>query len=167
MKNSLTSAPHSGAFRHPYPIKRYHKKISLIIADDCDDDQNLIQDVLKTIDQDIEHASVFNGQQLVDLLMNTGVYASSYQYHPNAIILDLNMPVMSGLEALRLIRKLARNNHIPVFILHSTGREDELKQCSSLGVQGIYTKPANFKALKLILETIYQFCGGKEKNLLH
>jgi CheY-like chemotaxis protein len=164
MKNSVTSAPASAILRHAYPLKRSQNKISLIIADDCAADQNLIQKALKTIDQDIEHTAVFNGQQLIDLLTNTGVYASSYQYHPNAIILDLNMPLMNGLEALRMIRSLRENSNIPVFILHTTRQDDQLNQCSSLGVQGIYTKPTTFNALISILESIFYSCGGIQKK---
>jgi two-component system response regulator len=138
------------------------KKLSIIIADDNADDQLLVQNAFRLIDPTIEHSSVFNGLQLIDLLSNTGVYATSYNYCPNAIILDLNMPVMDGLAALKTVRKLEFFKKIPVYILHTLRKDDYLNQCSELGVQGIYTKPSSFKALQIIAENIYHACGGEK-----
>jgi two-component system response regulator len=155
------------AFHHTPLFQNFHapaetqlKKVSIILADDNPDDQYLMQEAIKAVNPDIEHTAVFNGAQLVDLLMNKGVYASSYQFTPDAIILDLNMPVMDGLQALRIVRDLEKFKTIPVYILYTSRHDDYLNKCSALGVQGIYLKPEEFGALRLIMQHVYHSCGG-------
>jgi two-component system response regulator len=164
MKHTATSFSASGPFNHTYLVKRPENKISIVVADDNADDQLLIQDAFKNIDQNIEYAAVYNGQQLVDLISSKGVYASSYKFSPDAIILDLSMPVMDGLTALKIIRQIKEFNTISIYILHTARYDDYLNQCSSLGVKGIFTKPSAFIDLKTIIENIYYSCGGSRKK---
>ncbi len=164
MGHTVSNTVSSGSFDHTYALKRSPNKVSIVVADDNADDQHLILEALKIIDQDIEYTAVFNGQQLLDLIRNKGVYASSYKYTPTAIILDLSMPVMDGLTALKIIRRFKEYNNISVFILHTARCDSYLNQCSALGVKGIFTKPSAFIDLKAIVENIYFSSGGMRKR---
>jgi two-component system response regulator len=135
-------------------------KFSFIIADDDPEDQTMIQDAIKSIDIDIEYTSVFNGQQLLDLLLKRGIYKNNKEAHADAVILDLNMPVLDGLSALREIRRNAQFRELPVFILYTLRRDNHIAQCRSLGVAGLYVKPGTAEELKKILTEIYTICGG-------
>jgi two-component system response regulator len=136
-------------------------KLSFIIADDDTEDQILIQEAIKSIDITIEYTSVFNGSQLLDLLLKRGAYKDNLQCRPDAIILDLNMPVLDGLSALRQIRGHKELREIPVFILYTLRKDDYSTQCRALGVSGMYVKPNTADELKTILKEIYAICGGK------
>jgi len=136
-------------------------KLSFIVADDDTEDQALIHEALRSIDICTEHTSVFNGRQLLDFLRKTGIYKDNKQSHPDAIILDLNMPVMSGLEALKEIKNDPNLREIPVFILYTLTRNDYSIQCRSLGIAGLYLKPSTSQELKNILKEVYLICGGK------
>jgi two-component system, response regulator len=135
-------------------------KFSFIIADDDPEDQLLIQEAIKSIDIDIEYTSVFNGQQLLDLLLKRGAYKDNLQAQADAVILDLNMPVMDGLSALREIKRNPQLRELPVFILYSLRKDNDAAQCRSLGVAGLYVKPGTAEELKEILREIYTICGG-------
>jgi two-component system, response regulator len=136
-------------------------KFSFIIADDDPEDQILIQEAIKSIDIDIEYTSVFNGQQLLDLLFKRGAYKNNKQSHPDAVILDLNMPVMDGLTALREIKSSSDLKELPVFILYTLRKDDYSTKCRALGVSGLYVKPSTAEELRNILKEIYTICGGK------
>jgi two-component system, response regulator len=136
-------------------------KFSFIIADDDSEDQILIQEAIKSIDIDIEYTSVFNGQQLLDLLLKRGVYKDNEQAQPDAVILDLNMPVMDGLSALREIRCNSNLRELPVFVLYTLRKDDYSTLCRALGVAGLYVKPNTAEELRSILREIYTICGGK------
>ncbi len=135
-------------------------KFSFIIADDDPEDQILIQEAIKSIDINIEYASVFNGQQLLDLLLKRGVYKDNKEAKPDAVILDLNMPVMDGLSALNEIKHNPNLNELPVFVLYTLRKEDYTAKCRALGVSGMYIKPNTAEELKRILREIYMICGG-------
>ncbi len=64
------------------------------------------------------------------------------------ILLDINMPVVSGLEFLRIIRKSPAFERIVVIIISTEGREADLKKGLELGAQAYLTKP--FKPSDLI-----------------
>lgn len=136
-------------------------KFSFVIADDDADDQVLIQEAIKAIDITIEYTAVFNGSQLLDLLLKKGAYKNNTQSHPDAVILDLNMPVLDGVGALRQIRAHAQLRELPVFILYTLRKDDYSMQCRSLGVAGMYVKPNNSEGLRNILKEMYMICGGR------
>lgn len=70
---------------------------------------------------------------------------------PDVIFLDLNMPVMSGLELLTEIKKQETLKEIPVIIFSTSQLEDIIWEAKQLGAHDYISKPNNFNALKLIL----------------
>src|SRR4051812_4423444 len=115
-------------------------KFSFIIADDDMDDQMIIQETVRSINLNIECKSAFNGHQLLDLLLRKGSDKRS-KFQTDAVILDLCMPVLDGLEALKQIRSHDLLKELPVFILYSLNKDDYSTECRALGVSGMYVKP--------------------------
>lgn len=60
---------------------------------------------------------------------------------PAVIIMDLNMPKLNGYEALELIKKDPRTNHIPVVIVTAIGSMDEKIVALEKGADGLWCKP--------------------------
>ena len=89
-----------------------NKKIKILIADDHNLFREMLYDMLSD-EEDIEViAQAHNGEEAVSCCM---------QSTPNVVVLDINMPVMDGLEAIREIHKI--NKEIKVVIL--TANEDD------------------------------------------
>ena len=63
--------------------------------------------------------------------------------HPQiaAVILDLMLPGMSGIEILAVIRGDDRWRDLPCLILTAAGQDEQLRAAESLGVAGVMTKP--------------------------
>ena len=57
------------------------------------------------------------------------------------ILLDWNMPNMSGIEFVRELRSLDIQNRIPVVIVTTEGREDKISEAKKSGADGYLTKP--------------------------
>lgn len=73
------------------------------------------------------------------------------EINPDVIFLDLNMPVMSGLDFLTEIKKNDFVKNIPV-IIFSTSQFDEIKrQAHNHGAHDFISKPSDFNELKRIL----------------
>jgi DNA-binding response OmpR family regulator len=66
---------------------------------------------------------------------------------PDLILLDCNMPVMSGLDMLELLRKNKKLKKIPVMMLTAVSETYDIDTASILGVAGYVTKPFNFTEL--------------------
>ena len=83
-----------------------------------------------------------HGKQALELLPNQKI---------DAVILDINMPVMGGIEFLQELKKLPAYSKLPVVVLTTQG-EDALKdQAMSLGAKAFMVKPFQKEAL---LETL-------------
>jgi two-component system chemotaxis response regulator CheY len=75
----------------------------------------------------------YNGREALSLLAS----------HPDVdlIVLDINMPVMSGLEFLTHCRRESVFQHIPVIIVSTEGKEDDTLRALQSGARGYITKP--------------------------
>jgi len=61
-------------------------------------------------------------------------------FHPDLVLLDMQMPEVDGLTALREIRSNEWGKHIPVIILTNLGEEESPKELKSLGINGYIVK---------------------------
>ena len=109
----------------------------ILIAEDSSAIQNLVRNVLKFQKYDIEIAK--NGQNVLDLLVE-----NTY----NAIILDLNMPVMNGIECATKIRALENEKAtIPIIALTGNAQNFTREEFLQMGFNEYLPKPINFDDL--------------------
>jgi CheY-like chemotaxis protein/DNA-binding XRE family transcriptional regulator len=77
----------------------------------------------------------------LDLLMGRGRYARKKPVKPHLILLDLNLPGMSGLDFLRQIKADRRTRDIPVVVLTITQSDIMIIECGRLGAENYIVKP--------------------------
>ena len=70
------------------------------------------------------------------------------------LLLDINMPVMNGVQFLETVRAEDRYTGIPVIIVSTAGREADTRKGLSLGAKGYITKPFSPNTLHTMIETI-------------
>jgi CheY-like chemotaxis protein len=86
-----------------------------------------------------------DGEELMDYLLRQGKYAGRpATTRPMVILLDLNMPRKSGLEALAEIKAHPRLRRIPVVVLTTSAEEQDVVRCYDLGANSFITKPVDF-----------------------
>lgn len=66
-------------------------------------------------------------------------------WHPDILVLDIIMPVMTGYSALKEIRETLKNGNATIVISTSIDDIDEVKRCERLGIQGYIVKPFDYK----------------------
>ncbi|RON19566.1 ATP-binding protein [Pseudomonas frederiksbergensis] len=71
---------------------------------------------------------------------------------PDIIFMDINMPVMDGLEAIRKIRKLPLGDICYIVAFTASAFSSEIERFRAAGANDILTKPANFQALSRVLQ---------------
>ena len=76
------------------------------------------------------------------------------------IILDINMPVISGLEFLRLVKGEPRFSAIPVIVASTDGKEHETRRGLALGAVGYVVKPFDPDDLHTMIKRVLQSSGG-------
>jgi CheY-like chemotaxis protein len=61
------------------------------------------------------------------------------------VLLDLNLPDMSGVEILRRLKEMPQTERIPVVVLTTTDDKTEVQRCYDLGCNVYVTKPVNYE----------------------
>jgi two-component system phosphate regulon response regulator PhoB len=69
------------------------------------------------------------------------------QRTPDLVILDLNLPVLGGLDVCRILRSRADVRHLPIIVLTARGGEDDRVAGLDLGADDYVTKPFSLREL--------------------
>jgi CheY-like chemotaxis protein len=87
-----------------------------------------------------------DGEEALDFIFGTGSYARRRGARQlQIILLDLNLPKVSGLEVLRRIKADKRTAHIPVVVLTASARDRDITECRRLGAKNYIVKPVAFE----------------------
>ncbi len=110
----------------------------MLIAEDSSVIQNLTRKILQLQNYHIESAK--NGEQVLQKLEN--------EYF-DVILMDINMPVMDGIECAREIRALAdeKKANIPIIAITGNARNYTLEDFKNVGINEYVPKPLNFDNL--------------------
>ena len=73
---------------------------------------------------------------------------------PDAIILDMMMPVSSGMDLLKFVREHADFSTIPVVVVSAQGLPTEIERAEKAGASAYLTKPVSFLDIKEALEKV-------------
>jgi CheY-like chemotaxis protein len=105
---------------------------------------------------------VTDGEQALSFLNHTGRFEDpSRAPRPALILLDLNLPVMGGIEFLRVLKCDPRLRSIPVIVLSSSNQDSDVAVAYDLSVAGYFTKPPHPRKLTdtiAIIESYWSQC---------
>jgi CheY-like chemotaxis protein len=117
----------------------------ILLAEDNPNDVELTLTALHTLNLANEINVVNNGAEVLDFLNRRGQFAQRGSTLPAVILLDLKMPRVDGLEALRQIRANPETRTIPIVILTSSREESDLVRGYELGANSYVVKPVDFE----------------------
>jgi len=100
---------------------------------------------------------VRDGEEALDYLYRRGEFASRENGNPTAMLLDLKLPKVSGLEVLKTIRADEGLKLIPVIVLTSSRHESDMMESYRLGVNAYVVKPVNFDDFMDAVKTLGLF----------
>ena len=118
--------------------------ITIILAEDDDGHASLVE-------RNLERAGLLNGflrvrdgQELLDTLKAQGTEGGPVLSGEVVILLDINMPRIDGIEALKQIKANDATKSIPVIMLTTTDDPREVNRCYELGANVYITKPVEY-----------------------
>jgi two-component system cell cycle response regulator DivK len=104
----------------------------VLLAEDDEDNRDLIVFMIKRSGLDIQLLQAENGQEAVTL---------AEQHVPELILMDMQMPVMDGFTAVKIIKATPAIQHIPIIAFTAQARVEDKALTKSIGCIEHYTKP--------------------------
>jgi CheY-like chemotaxis protein len=89
---------------------------------------------------------VYDGEEALDYLFNGGKYADKSKFPcPGLILLDIKLPGIDGIEVLQKIKQHPNLKKIPVIMLTTSEREEDIARSYDYHANSYLTKPVGFK----------------------
>jgi len=136
----------SSAERAPILASALNGLVDILLVEDNSDDAELTMSALRgaNISNPIEW--VRDGAAALDFLFCTGEFSQrSSANGPQVVLLDLNLPKVSGMDVLRRIKADPRTRTIPVLVLTASKAERDAAISRRLGADGYIIKPVDFR----------------------
>lgn len=111
----------------------------IMLVEDDEDDQYLFCESLMEFHPEIECQIAQNGAEALELVKQLPPF--------DMIFLDLNMPKVDGFECLKRLKENPAHKNIPVVIVSTSRRPEDITRCKQLGASMFVSKPASFQQL--------------------
>ncbi len=126
------------------------EKLTILICDDS----KLLRKKLKN---DLEKL----GCEVVQAENGKDAIMKQLQFKPDGVFLDVVMPEVGGIEALRVLKEI--NPDLPIVMLSSVGTPDKLMETLKLGVLDFIQKPYDLAQLQKAVDSIRKKVGRDEQ----
>jgi CheY-like chemotaxis protein len=124
----------------------FHNPIDLLLVEDNSKDMELALEAFKQAKMTNRIYVARDGAAALDFLFCRGEHRDRImEALPHAVLLDINLPKIDGLEVLRRIKADARTRHIKVVMLSASSRDEHIHEAMSLGAAGYIIKPVDFR----------------------
>jgi CheY-like chemotaxis protein len=116
-------------------------KVVLLVEDD-EDNRDLVSFVLARSRMDIELETAENGQEAIDMAFNRP---------PDLILMDMQMPVMDGWQAVPILKADERTKGIPIIAFTAQAKTEDKARTKEIGCAEHYSKPMDPEELLTLI----------------
>ncbi|MBO0939638.1 response regulator [Fibrella sp. HMF5335] len=128
---------------------------SFVLVDDDEDDRLLMRMALAETNSQFPVQEFTNGAELIDYLESDIKNHADNQIHW-LIIMDINMPIMSGPDALRKLQQHPLWRRIPVMMMSTSDDPQLVQQLIDLGAKSYVVKPKSYSGLVNSIKTTFE-----------
>jgi len=119
--------------------------VTIIMIEDDEGHARLIERNIRRSGVNNEIMPFSNGTEAIKYLLGSDGTGVHHKGRALLILLDLNLPDMTGIEILRQIKANKYLKATPVVVLTTTDDSQEIKRCYELGCNVYITKPVNYE----------------------
>jgi CheY-like chemotaxis protein len=116
-------------------------KMRILIAEDHPDNREMLTRRLERKGYEVHIAE--NGQEAVDKAKSCA---------PDLILMDISMPIMSGIEATKMLRQTPDVSSVKIVALTAHAMDSARQECMDAGCDDFATKPVDFAGLVQLIE---------------
>jgi CheY-like chemotaxis protein len=131
------------------------KKLVILLVEDNSQDAFLVTEALEEQEFIAKIHHVEDGAKAILFLKKLPPYENEEQ--PNLILMDINMPIMNGHEALKKIKSIPEIKHIPVLMLTTSSRNEDILKAYREQTSSYIVKPDDIYALDNLAATMKNY----------
>jgi CheY-like chemotaxis protein len=150
-------------------MEENHTPTILLVEDDAGHSR-LIETNIRRAGVKNPMTVIRNGREALDFIFCQGPYVGSSRSSPLLVLLDLNLPIVPGLQVLTNVKGDTRTKHIPIVILTSTDDPRDVALCYEHGCNLFVTKPIDYERFMaciknlMLLLSIATLPNGNRRN---
>ncbi|MCX7593916.1 MAG: response regulator [Fischerella sp.] len=130
----------------------------LLIAEDSDEDFELLQLLMQQMQVQNPIYRCTNGDKVLDFLYQEGDYCNSdVAPRPAAILLDLNLPGTDGRDVLEQVKKDQKLKEIPIVVFTTSSNPKDIEFCYQKGANGYLIKPLDSDELEKTVQAFVDY----------
>ncbi|AMY68571.1 response regulator [Frigidibacter mobilis] len=127
-------------------MKALGKEVTIVMVEDDEGHARLIEKNIRRAGVHNEIVPFADGTSALDFLLGPDRSGEAAIGRYLLILLDLNLPDMTGIDILERVKTNPHTRHLPVVILTTTDDEAEIKRCYDLGANVYITKPVEYES---------------------
>lgn len=132
-----------------------HKPIHVLLVEDDDDHADLVLRAMSDDGLGVSVDRVVDGEAALEYLRMQGRFVDVHR--PSVVLLDLNLPRLSGQEVLRSIKADAALSSIPVVVLTTSNADRDLRNAYESKVNSYVVKPIGFDEFREMVHHLGTF----------
>jgi two-component system, sensor histidine kinase and response regulator len=138
-----------------HSIRESKRKLRILLAEDNPVNQKLATKIFEKMGHSVSVAE--DGKKALEA-MAQGIF--------DLVMMDVQMPVMDGFEATRMIRNQEKGTgtHVPIVAMTAHAMKGDREKCFESGMDGYVSKPINLRELYDTIENLFPATKGDEKR---
>ena len=132
---------------------------SIFLVDDDEDDRELFEDAINELARETELVTFSNALELMEHLEDKN------KKFPQAIFIDMNMPIMGGEECVQWLRGNKKFEAVPIAIYSTSFVLETANRMKQIGADLYIQKPSSFALLKSILDRSISALLANHRNI--
>ena len=117
----------------------------ILIAEDDEPNRRLIKDVL-----------MYHGYEVIEAVNGEEAVKMAAGHKPDLVLMDLQMPVMNGAEAIRQLKNSPETKGIKIIAVTGLAMESDRENTMKMGADGYMAKPIDIRQLPEAIERLFE-----------
>ncbi|WP_353906053.1 response regulator [Pedobacter sp.] len=129
-----------------------------------EDDQDfafIMQYAVREVSEDLTVSIAEDGNSALATLQRF----AEEKHRPKLILLDLNLPGISGLDVLKRIKEIPFFKYVPVILFSTSDDLNDVRTSLEIGANAFLTKPSGYHNLIICMRSLYEFWFNQNRSI--
>jgi CheY-like chemotaxis protein len=129
----------------------------ILYVEDNPNDADIFSRLMRKLDRPISFTIIDNGFEALDYLTGQGAYQQQTSPMPKLVLMDLNMPGISGFDVVQQARQTESTRFLPIVAFSTSDNPTDIRAAYEAGINAYVMKPGGYQATANLLSRLYDF----------